>query len=103
MVVGRTRAYPPFGTPPIVCRCGAAAFQNRIFGTRCDAGARYACLAILVVPGFECFSGREHLEGQWAGGVGPSLAGPGVRPAPARAGAEEQTQEGGLGGAGGVR
>jgi hypothetical protein len=31
---------PPFGTPPIVRRCGAAAFQNRVFGTRCDAGAR---------------------------------------------------------------
>jgi hypothetical protein len=55
--------------------------------------ARCACLAVLVVPGFECFSGREHLEGQWGGGVGPSLAGPGVRPTPARVGAEEQTQE----------
>jgi hypothetical protein len=31
---------PPFGTPPIVRRCSAAAFQNRVFGTRCDAGAR---------------------------------------------------------------
>jgi hypothetical protein len=49
-------------------------------------------LAILVGPGFECFCGREHLDGQSDGGVGRFLAEPGVRPGPARVAAEEQTQ-----------
>jgi hypothetical protein len=39
------------------------------FGTRCNAEVRFACLAVLVVPGFECLSGRQHLDGQWGGGV----------------------------------
>lgn len=30
---------------------------------------RLTCLANLVVPYPECFSGREYLDGQWGGGV----------------------------------
>jgi hypothetical protein len=65
--------------------------------------ARCACLAILVVPGFECFSGREHLEGpvgRWSWPVSgrarcPAHAGQG--------GGGGADSGGGLGGAGGVR
>jgi hypothetical protein len=71
-IPGRTRSrldIPtlPFGAPPTGRRSGAAAFQNQIFGMRCKRwSARLSWLAILVVPGFECFSGREYLDGQGA-------------------------------------
>jgi hypothetical protein len=98
-----SHAEPPFDTPPTVRRSGAAAFQNRIFGTRCNAGARRAWLAILVVPGFECFSGREHLDGQWGGGVGPASSRARCSAAVGQDGGGGADAGGGLGGADGVR